>query len=73
MHSRRRLLPLSENRVSGNDSDTHKIVGGSDANFGDVPWQVALSNNSGDTIDVFCGGTLIHADWVLTAAQCTQG
>ena len=67
------MLPLSENRLSGNDSDTHKISGGSDASLGDVPWQVALSSTSGNQIDVWCGGTIIHADWVLTAAHCTEG
>ena len=48
---------------------------GEDAELGDVPWQVALSEETGDSIlsERFCGGTLINSDWVLTAAQCTQG
>ena len=52
-----------------------KIVGGTNANAGDAPWQVALSTRSGSDIfqSQFCGGTLINANWVLTAAHCTEG
>ena len=52
-----------------------KIVGGTNAGWGDVPWQVALSSSTGSNIFYghFCGGTLINADWVLTAAHCTAG
>ena len=49
-----------------------KIVGGTIANDGDVPWQVALyfgaaASGSGPS----CGGTLINSNWVLSAAHCT--
>ena len=52
-----------------------KIVGGSNASEGEYPWMVALvdadeeSNYDGQ----FCGGTLIHPYWVITAAHCVAG
>ncbi|WP_095159879.1 serine protease [Pseudomonas sp. Irchel 3E13] len=49
-----------------------KIIGGREANQGDDPWQVALirGNNYGPDRRPFCGGVLIAASWVLTAAHC---
>ncbi|XP_036429191.1 serine protease 28 isoform X1 [Colossoma macropomum] len=43
-----------------------RVVGGADAPVGNWPWQVSI-HYSGRHI---CGGTLIHQDWVLTAAHC---
>ncbi|XP_062330242.1 chymotrypsin-like protease CTRL-1 isoform X1 [Osmerus eperlanus] len=43
-----------------------KIVGGSDASAGSWPWQVSMHFRG----TFICGGTLIHREWVLTAAHC---
>jgi hypothetical protein len=51
-----------------------EIVGGTEAAPGAWPWQVALVR--ADEPDAykgqFCGGTLVAATWVLTAAHCVN-
>lgn len=48
-----------------------EIIGGIKVEAWRAPWQVALVSAAGNpTAGVFCGGTLIDAQWVLTAAHC---
>lgn len=44
-----------------------RIVGGSSSQANAWPWQVALENTSGS---LFCGGSLLSNNWVVTAAHC---
>ncbi|XP_076612809.1 plasminogen [Chaetodon auriga] len=46
-----------------------RIVGGCVSKPHSWPWQISLRTNTGVH---FCGGTLIDAQWVLTAAHCLE-
>ncbi|CAL4105359.1 unnamed protein product, partial [Meganyctiphanes norvegica] len=52
-----------------------KIVDGTKSDFGEFPWQVSLRQKTywGDDSLHSCGGVLIDAYWVLTAAHCIAG
>ena len=45
-----------------------RIVGGRVTRIQDWPWQVGLQSSSSEGI--FCGGSLLNQEWVLTAAHC---
>lgn len=51
-----------------------QIIGGTVADEGEYPWQVALidATESNPFYGQFCGGSLIAPGWVLTAAHCVQ-
>ena len=68
--------PYDESVSSRGDS---KIVGGEPAARNAWPWQVAVyrrATKNGQPLGqgyLFCGGSLIHSRWVLTAAHCFDG
>ncbi|XP_078282920.1 transmembrane protease serine 3-like [Rhinoraja longicauda] len=43
-----------------------RIVGGTQSQVGDWPWQVSLHHKN----QPVCGGTIISRDWVITATHC---
>ncbi|MFD7731677.1 serine protease [Kitasatospora phosalacinea] len=50
----------------------HAVSGGAAARDGEVPWQVAVFGAAGDD-GISCGGSLIDATTVITAAHCVHG
>ncbi|XP_053491330.1 elastase-1-like [Ictalurus furcatus] len=55
-----------------NEGQSGKVVGGSNARPNTWKWQISLQNdhwNSGDFAHI-CGGSLIGANYVMTAAHC---
>ncbi|MCP4344819.1 MAG: trypsin-like serine protease [Desulfobacterales bacterium] len=51
-----------------------RIVGGEEADPGAWPWITALVKAHINSLfsGHYCGGTLIHSKWVVTAAHCTE-
>ncbi|XP_063416940.1 chymotrypsin-like serine proteinase [Mytilus trossulus] len=59
--------------VQNVDGITSKIVGGSNADISDYPWQVSLQLRSSGSWYHICGGSIINNNWVVTAAHCVDG
>ncbi|KAL6084569.1 hypothetical protein STEG23_009465 [Scotinomys teguina] len=65
-HTKSQANSLSSNVACGQPVLQGKIVGGMPASFQKWPWQVSL-HYSGSHV---CGGSILNAYWVLTAAHC---
>ncbi|KAL9986065.1 hypothetical protein ACROYT_G000134 [Oculina patagonica] len=54
----------------GSRPSVTRIVGGTEAPVNSWPWQVMITDNSGNQ---FCGGSLVDPYWIVTAARCLAG
>lgn len=53
---------------SDSPSDDARIVGGARVDIEEYPHQVSVQSSRG----LFCGGSIVAASWVLTAAHCVE-
>lgn len=71
IEARPSLVPTLSNQKRGNlDS---KVIGGTNANQGEFPWQLSQQRQSGTSWSHSCGASLLSNTRALSAAHCVDG
>jgi len=65
------IAPPVSDCMCGKANRKNKIVGGSETENHEYPWQVALVTSGQDI--PFCGGAILSSHTIITAAHCTLG
>ena len=63
----------NDRNASCGNRTLNRIIGGTVAPEGAWPWQAMIMKRYGLGFMEWCGGTLIHPNWVVTAAHCVKG
>lgn len=64
------LVALASGCGQRNFNPSGRVVNGEDAVPYSWPWQISLQYEKGGSFHHTCGGTLINANWVMTAGHC---
>jgi len=62
-----------ENQVTPFENVDSRIIGGTNANMYEFPWQLSQQRMSGTTWGHSCGASLLSARYGLSAAHCVDG
>ena len=66
------LLCVFAGRTTAQEITTF-IVGGTDTDISQIPFQVSLEINGSSCVGMYgCGGSILNAEWVVTAAHCVD-
>lgn len=63
---------IDEAQCGQQEISSGRVVGGIEAASGEWPWLAAIFLHGDKRVEFWCGGSLISAKHVLTAAHCTR-
>ena len=55
-----------------NETCSLRIINGEEAEMCSWPWQAALLEKKGLSLELFCGGVIYNEEWIITTASCVS-